>query len=77
MIVNPNCPKCDVEIKFLERLNEDDFDLVTRGKTIYAKEVCAGGCPKCHQRYTWDALYAFSHNEDLDIDESRQYENNY
>lgn len=68
---NPKCPECDVEIEFLENLNED-FDLVTRGKMIYAKEICEGYCPKCHQHYTWDAFYTFSHNEGLDIDDSRR-----
>ena len=69
MIPNPKCRVCDIELEFDERLNDEAFDLVTRDEALYVKEICAGHCPKCHKRYIWNALYAFSHNEELESED--------
>lgn len=68
-IYNPNCPICGIELTYDERLNEEEFDLVTRNEMDYAKEVCAGHCPKCKKHYIWNALYAFSYNEELESED--------
>lgn len=69
-IQNPNCSKCGTTIEYNSRLNEE-FDLVSRGKDWFVKEICRGFCPKCKRHYTWNALYSFAHNEELECEEEK------
>lgn len=67
-ITNPNCPECNVELDFDERLSEE-IDIVRRVDDYFVKEICRGHCPNCNKRYTWNALYSFAHNEELESED--------
>lgn len=67
-ITNPNCPECNVELDFDERLSEE-IDIVRRDDDYCVKEICKGHCPNCNKHYTWNALYSFAYNEELESEE--------
>ena len=69
-ISNPKCPICEIELEYDEHLGPKLFDLVRRDDTLYVKEICAGHCSKCHKHYTWNTLYIFSHNEELENEDA-------
>lgn len=68
-IPNPNCPNCNVALEYDDRLNEE-IDFVVRNDNLFIKEICRGHCPECKQHYTWNALYGFARNEELEREDA-------
>lgn len=59
---NPNCPKCGVEIDFIEH----DYGVEDNGDTMCA--FARGSCPSCHTDYKWYDVYVLSEFMDLEED---------